>query len=271
MPPDRIIRIDSPTDPRLTAYTNLKEREIARQGGRFIAEGELVVKRLLASSYSTESVLLADRRVEEIAPLVPAGVQIYAGPTDVVHRIVGFKFHAGVMACGIRGRSPSLFDAAESWADDPVTLVVCPEISNTENLGSMIRLAAAFGAQAIILGELSCDPFFRQSIRVSMGTVFQLPIIQSQNLRADLRELSQRYAVQLVATVLSADAEPLSTARRLKRTALLFGNEAQGLSAEYINLCDRRITIPMHMGTDSLNVSAAAGIILYHFTQYAQP
>lgn len=264
------IPINTPDDPRIAAYQNLKERELARQGGRFIAEGELVVRRLLASDYPVISVLLAERRVDEIAPLVPGDVPIYVGPAELVNRIVGFKFHSGVMACGVRKPRLTLDQAASSWVDRPVTLVICPEIANTDNLGSMIRISSAFGADAMILGEHCCDPFFRQSIRVSMGTIFRMPIVQSDDLLTDLRALRERWAVELIATVVSADAETLASAGRTRRTALLFGNEAQGLRPPHVAACDRRITIPMQLGTDSLNVSVAAGVILYHFTQYAR-
>jgi tRNA G18 (ribose-2'-O)-methylase SpoU len=265
------IPITSIGDPRIAVYRNLKDRDLSREGGgRFIAEGELVVRRLLESDYPCESVLLATRRVEEIAPLVPPHVPIFAGPAEVVHDVVGFKFHAGVMAVGVRKAPLTIEHLASTWrANDRVTLVVCPELSNTENLGSLIRIAAGFGANAMVLGQHCCDPFYRQSVRVSMGTIFRLPIVQSQNLLSDLKGLKERWVVEAVATVCDADAEPLAHARRPDRIAVLFGNEAQGLAADYVAACDRRVTIPMQLGTDSLNVSIAAGIVMYHFAQYA--
>ena len=264
-----IIPVSSIGDPRIAIYRNLKDRDLSREGsGRFIAEGELVVRRLLDSDFACESVLLATRRVEEIAPLVPPDVPIFVGPAEVVHAIVGFKFHAGVMAVGVRKPPLSLEELASGWTEkDRVTLVVCPEISNTENLGSLIRIAAGFGATAMVLGQHCCDPYYRQSVRVSMGTIFRLPIVQSQDLMSDLKRLNERWGVERIATVCGHDAEPLAQARRAKRAAILFGNEAQGLGQDYVGACDRRVTIPMQLGTDSLNVSVAAGIIMYHFTQ----
>jgi len=258
-----ITRITSILDPRLDVYRNLKDRELACHGGLFIAEGEFVVRRLLASDYPVESVLLARRRVDEIAPLAPTGVPVYAADDQEIHRIIGFKFHSGVIACGRRKPAPSL--PALVGKESATTLVVCPETANCQNLGSMIRIAAAFGADGLLLGERCCDPFWRQAVRVSMGTIFRLPILQSQDLQADLRTLRQTHGFELAATVLDTDAEPLATASRPRRLALLFGNEAQGLDPSWISLCQRRITIPMRMGTDSLNVSVAAGIFLYHF------
>ncbi|MDW8263653.1 MAG: RNA methyltransferase, partial [Phycisphaerales bacterium] len=148
--------------------------------------------------------------------------------------------------------------------EGPVLLVVCPEISNSENLGGLIRVSAALGATAMLLGERSCDPLFRQTIRVSMGAIFSLPIGQSRDCLADLRDL-QRLGVTRIATVLDESATPLASfGPRPPRCALLFGNEAQGLPPAYVDLCERRLTIPMCLGTDSLNVAVAAGIILHH-------
>src|SRR5438132_617452 len=188
-----VIAIDNLSDPRIDVYTRLKDRDIATMGGRFIAEGELVVKRLLASSYQTESVLLADRRVAEIAPLAPNSVTVYSAPAAMVNQIVGFKFHSGVMACGRRGRLMALDDLEVLRSEREVNLVILPEIAATDNLGSLIRISSAFGASAVILGEHSCDPFYRQSIRVSMGTIFNMPMVQSRDLMADLRRLRDEF------------------------------------------------------------------------------
>ena len=148
-----------------------------------------------------------------------------------------------------------------------MTLVVCPEIEKTDNLGALIRIAAGFGATAMVLGERCCDPFFRQSVRVSMGSVFKLPIVRTDDLARDLRRLRGEFGVELIATVLDEEAERLEDVGRPRRLGLLLGNEGQGLPAEIVALCDRRVTIPMKLGTDSLNVAVAAGIFLYHFTE----
>lgn len=281
-------------DPRLAVYRNLKDKELARQGDRFIAEGELVMRRLLVSSYHAESVLLAERRLAELGPLVQAPTALYVVSDTLIHEVVGYRFHSGVLACGVRPASPTLdevmlaatgqggamladanavgaacataADAGAGSAADRIVLVVCPEIANTENLGSMIRLSAGFGATAMVLGELCCDPFYRQSVRVSMGSVFTLPIVRSKDLRAAMLAMRERWGIERVATVLDPSAEPLNEVTPGARTALLFGNEAQGLGPEWIDLCDRKVTIPMKLGTDSLNVAVSAGIILYQWS-----
>jgi tRNA G18 (ribose-2'-O)-methylase SpoU len=263
-----LIPIHSLDDPRLAPYRNMKERDLARDGDRFIAEGENLVKRLLASRLATESVLLADRRVAEIAPLVPDSIPVYSAPAEIVNQVLGFKFHAGVMAVGIRGPSPTIDEVmASATSAQRITLLICPEIEKTDNLGALIRIAAAFGVHAMILGERCCDPFFRQSVRVSMGAAFVMPIVRSDNLARDLQRFRTDYGVQLIATVLEANAEHLDRVVPPARLGLLLGNEAQGIGPEYLSLCDARVTIPMKLGTDSLNVAVAAGVFLYHFTR----
>ena len=256
--------IDSLDDPRLSPYRLLKDRELAREGERFIAEGEHVVHRLLQSHYPVESVLLAERRAAEMGPVVGERAPIYVVQNQLIHQILGFKFHSGVIACGRRLASPTLNEAIPSHGR--VTVVVCPETNNTENLGALIRVAAGFGVTAMLLGPRCADPFYRQSIRVSMGTVFHLPIVQSSDLDRDLKSLKQS-GVELVATVTDSDAQSLATAGRPDRLALLFGNEAQGLGQQWTRLCHRKVTIPMQLGTDSLNVHVAAAVMLYRFTQ----
>jgi tRNA G18 (ribose-2'-O)-methylase SpoU len=261
-----IIPVESLDDPRLSHYRGLKDRDLARAGDLFIAEGDYVVRRLLASRYPTFSLLMAERKRIKFAPLIPHDVPTYVAPDSLIRQVLGFKFHTGVIAVGRRLPSPSLDSLFENQTG-PMTLTVCPEISNSDNLGSLIRISSAFGVHAMVLGERCHDPFWRQSIRVSMGTIFSMPLVRSADILRDMATLRGRWGVQLVATVLADDAEPLARARRAERIGLLFGNEAQGLAPEHVAACDRRVTIPMQLGTDSLNVAVSAAVCLYHFTQ----
>jgi len=263
----RIIPVDSIDDPRIECYTRLKERDLAASGRRFIAEGELVVRRLLASRYAVESVLVSSRKVERIAPLAGEQTLIYTAAPEMVSRIVGFEFHSGVMAVGVRGQPLRVAEAARFWSDRrQLTLMILPEISKTDNLGALLRVGAAFGVDAVILGERCCNPFYRQAVRVSMGAVFELPVVESDDLLRDIGFLRENCAVQCAATVVDADAVPLRSFRRGPRLGVLFGNESQGLSAEYVRACDVRLTIPMRRNVDSLNVAVAAGVVMYALT-----
>jgi tRNA G18 (ribose-2'-O)-methylase SpoU len=258
-------QLPSIDDPRLARYRNLKDRELARLDGRFIAESDLIVRRLLSSDFVTESVLVASRKAAAIAEVVPASVPMYVLPEDQLDAVIGYAFHTGVLAVGLR---KSAMDLSQLIQKTPArsTVVVLPEITNSENLGSLIRIASGFGADAMLLGPRCSDPFYRMSVRVSMGTIFSMPIVRSENLPNDLQQLRERFGYETVATVLEEGAENLVQAKRPDRLAILFGNEAAGLSNEIAAACDRRVTIPMRRGTDSLNVAVAAGIFLYHFT-----
>ena len=258
-------RVDSLDDPRVWPYRELKDRALDRGGGFFIAEGEHVVRRLLASDFPVESVFLSEKRADFAAD-VRGGVPVYVAPQAVVEQVLGFKFHSGVIACGRRKPRQTL-DGVVPRDRERLTLVVCPDISNVENIGSIVRLSAGFGVDALVLGENCHDPFWRQSVRVSMGTIFSLPLVHTDDLLRDLGRLKREWGVELAATVLDANAEPLGPATRPPRFGLLFGGEAQGLGPAYVAACDRRVTIPMKLGTDSLNVAVAAGIFLYHFTR----
>jgi tRNA G18 (ribose-2'-O)-methylase SpoU len=263
MPTQAVSSLD---DPRVALYRNLKDKALDRAGRYFIAEGEYIVRRLLASDFPVESVFCSELRAPGIAPFVPEDVPVFVAPHRVMEQVLSMKFHSGVIACGRRKPRQTIDDAVPKGRER-LTLVVCPDISNVENIGSIIRIAAGFGADAMVLGERCHDPFWRQSVRVSMGSVLSLPIVHTDDLTRDLRRLREEWGVQLAATVLDPAAEPLAGADRPGRFGLLFGGEAQGLEPQYLAACDRRITIPMKRGTDSLNVAVAAGIFLYHFTR----
>jgi tRNA G18 (ribose-2'-O)-methylase SpoU len=134
-------------------------------------------------------------------------------------------------------------------------------------MGAIVRIGAAFGIDALLLGKGCCDPFARRVIRVSMGTTFTLPIVESQDLASDLLKLKTEWGFQLAATVLDDDSEELDQAKRSGRFGILMGNEDVGLDDSWTGLCEKKLTIPMCRGTDSLNVAVAAGIVLHHLTR----
>jgi tRNA G18 (ribose-2'-O)-methylase SpoU len=258
-----MIPINDLSDPRIAVYRDLRDADLRGRHGRFIAEGENIVRRLVASrKFPVESVLCIDKLASQIGAILPPEVPLYVCPSRLVSEIVGFKFHNGVIGCGLRRDWPALAEVLPR--DGDALVVVCPEIANAENLGGILRLSAGLGASAMLLGERCCDPLVRQTIRVSMGTVFQFPLAQSRNVMADLIELKSAGVVR-VASVIDDDAPPLHEAVKFlpRRVALLLGNEAQGLSREQADACDVRVRIPMHWGVDSLNVAVAAGIMLH--------
>jgi len=264
--------IESLDNPRVQPYRQLKGSSVMRRGELFIAEGTKVVERLLASDFETVSVLISEKREAEWGPKVPAEIPLYVIPQELGAQLVGFNFHVGVVACGRRRASPKLEKilgdpGRPSGLGTPIPglFAVCPNCDNPENLGAIIRISRGFGVDAVLLGKGCCDPFSRRVLRVSMGAAFKQPIVESRDLAADLARLRSEWGFELAATVLDSTAEPLHAASRTDRLAILFGNEHAGLSAEWIALCDRRVTIPMQGDTDSLNVAIAAGIVLHHF------
>lgn len=270
------ITIDSLEDPRVAPYRNLTDRELASGTDLFIAEGEHVARRFLASDFPKHSILIASKHVDKIAPLVPADVPLYAAPETVLNDIVGFKFHSGIIACGQRKPRPTPHQLLANHRPltqlnggpaSPLTLLICPEVINVDNLGSIIRIAAGFGADALVLGERSCDPFWRRSVRVSMGTVFSLPLLHSDDLQRDLLIFKNDFGVQLDATVIDENAVPIHDADRPARLGIMLGSESQGLHRRWLALADRSVTIKMHHGTDSLNIAMAGAIFLYHYTK----
>ncbi len=258
-------------DERVRPYRNVKDNQLARDGRRFIAEGLLVVERLMASDLTVESVFVASRCVDTVQSIVPNDVPLYVADEKLLRDIVGFDFHRGVLACGVRPTPPTLNLLLSRHTRDnisPMTVLVVPQVNELDNLGAIMRIAAGFGVDALLLGPQCCDPFWRRAVRVSMGTVFTLPIRQSDDLQRDLTRLRDEWDVQCVGAVCDDDAESLRGVQRPAngRIALLLGREDRGLEPVWLDLCDRRVTIPMHLGTDSLNVAIAAAVCLYELT-----
>jgi len=258
----RVIHLNNTDDPRLKPYTALKDRQLAAEMGLFVCEGEHNVRRLLASSFKVESLLIAEHRWDTWSESVPDGVDVYVASNELLSGVVGFQFHLGVLACGVRP------DAAEVDSLLPAKTLVClPEIRNAENLGLIARAAHGLGADGLLLSDIGCDPFTRRVIRVSMGSVFGLPIVRSEHLADDLKQLKESQNMALVAATIDGDPQPLTTYKRSEESSgvvVLLGNEPDGLGPHWVELCDHRVCIPMSAGVDSLNVAVAAGIFLHH-------
>jgi tRNA G18 (ribose-2'-O)-methylase SpoU len=259
-----LVPVSSIDDPRLAAYRELSQRNLTRQSGLFIAEGEKVVERLIESRFETDSVLAEPAHAERYQPRLPDEVPIYVASRHLLQETIGFHFHRGILACGRRRPITSIEPILGDLAQVQSTLVVCPDVQDPTNLGSVIRSAAAFGCTAAVLGGRCADPFSRRVLRVSMGAALTLPIVESHDLAGDLTRLTAEN-FELVAAVVDPTAEPLSFARRSHRLALLLGSEGHGLSDQWLALAHRRVTIPMQLGIDSLNVAVAAAVLLYHF------
>lgn len=256
--------IESIDDTRLDPYRDLKQ-QAQSPAETFVAEGEKLVLRLLESICRTMSILCTPAALDRIRERVPTNVPLFVTSTPIISRLIGFQFHRGVLACGMRPPEKDLEALCRVAGDRERSLiVVCPELRDPTNLGTIIRTAAAFGASGLVAGRVGTDPFSRRVLRTSMGSVLRLPIVQTDDWSRVVTILDQA-EFETIATVLDPTAEPLADARRPDRIALLLGNEAEGLPDDLVARCQRRVILPMAAGVDSLNVAVAAGIVLHHF------
>ncbi|MDJ0920051.1 MAG: RNA methyltransferase [Henriciella sp.] len=254
------ILISDPADPRLAAYTSIRERDLTgRRDGRFIVEGKVTLKVLITRSrFEVESVLLADSRVavlaDDLATLLPH-VPVYTAPQLVMDQVAGFAIHRGVLACAKKG-TPTPLEAFT----DAKTLLLLNDVSNHDNVGAAFRNAAAFGADGVLLDTRSCDPLYRKAIRVSAGTSLWLPFHHGGSGDVQIDTLTGA-GFEVWAMTPRADAEPLPPGPRPDKLAILLGAEGPGLPDSLISKA-RAVRIPMRTDMDSLNVATAGAIAL---------
>ncbi len=262
-----VYQIDQLDDPRLDVYRDIRRTNVTRWSDHFIAEGPLVVERLIASRFETLSLLVSSARAAAFLPQLQGDPTVYVVPHELCCELVGFDFHRGIMACGRRAawRPESLHPT-----DRPSRslLVACPHTSLPDNLGSIIRIAASFSATGLLVGPQSADPFSRRVIRVSMGNVFQLPLLEPIDLADEIRQWKMERGYQVLAATRGDKAIGLRKFQPSNRLILMLGNEAHGLGDEWLALADQQITIEMSDNVDSLNVANAAAILMYELTQH---
>ena len=229
-----------------------------------IAEGVVVVRRLLDSPYPVRSLLGVPRRLDELAgDLDRVDVPAYAADADVMAETVGFHLNRGVLAVADRAEVP---DPAGLAARARV-LAVCEGVGDHENLGSLFRNAAALGVDGVLLGPFCSDPLYRRSVRVSMGHVLRVPFAPLPGPWPSSLDLLRDAGLTVAALTPSPDAVPLARAGLAgRRTALLLGAEGPGLSEEALAAADVRVRIPMATGVDSLNVATAAAVAFHAIT-----
>ncbi len=182
MTSDRLIEITHPDDPRIAEFRDIRERDLTGRENRFIAEGTVVL-RLLAEAHAAggdflaEKVLLLQNRVAGLADIIakfPPEVPVHVATSEVLDGIVGFHLHRGVLALGRRKTESELSAFLDRLPRQALALVGCG-ISNHDNMGSMFRNAAVFGADAVLLDDSCCDPLYRKALRVSVGSVLTMP------------------------------------------------------------------------------------------------
>jgi tRNA G18 (ribose-2'-O)-methylase SpoU len=264
-----IIAIDSPDDPRLELYRGASEPELLRDHAGFIAEGRLVVRRLLADSYMrTRSILVTAAGLESIRDVLakaPPDLPVFVASQPVVEAVTGFNIHRGCLAVGDR---PSPADPA-AILDREGPVLVLEQVSNPDNVGGVFRNAVALGGSAVLLSPGCGDPLYRKTIRTSMGASLVLPFASVDDWPRGLEALRAAglHLVALTPSAAAVDIDDAATALRRRRIALLLGNEGYGLTRPVLARADAHVRIPMRAGIDSLNVAAASAIALHVFRE----
>jgi len=258
-----IERIADINDPRLDPFRHLRTTYLTRFSGRFIAESKPLVARLVASQLEVESILVDEKFLDEAKTWIPDSANILVISSDAISQLIGFHFHRGYLACGFRPK-------AEPWQSRELksdwTGVFLIGVQDPENMGSILRTCAALGIQDILLGPQCVDPFARRVLRVSMGNAFKLHFYQCDQPLETLADF-HRDQLRTFAACLSPTSVELNAVHRTGPTLVVLGNEAHGLPQEIIDASSEGVRIDMSLGTDSLNVSVAAGIILHHLSR----
>jgi len=248
----------------LEPYLTLRRPEEHYVQGIFVAEGDKVVRRLLQTDIPLVSLLLTPEWLGKLQTVFVerlSNVTVYLADKKLLHQIVGFDLHQGVMAVARIPSRPDIFEWIATRRNS-CFLVAFDGLNNAVNIGVMVRNAAAFGVEGIIVGPNSSHPYLRRAVRNSMGAIFHLPIFELQDLVAGLQKLKSLDDWRLLAADVSGEL-PIEVANFEGNICLIFGNEEKGISHEVKNICDARISIPMPPVTDSLNVSSANAVFLY--------
>ncbi|MGJ4112649.1 TrmH family RNA methyltransferase [Corynebacterium macclintockiae] len=286
------IRIDDPRDPRLDDFRNLNASDKKSGEQLIIAEGTLVVPRLLASPYPTRAVVGFPGKLRAIEESLSssfsgddAPFSVFEVSREVLKEVAGFDMHRGLVASADRLLESeelsveALLDQLEATEDTEGTegtegasgvIAVLEGVGDHENIGSIFRNAAGLGVDAVLFGAATADPLYRRSVRVSMGHVLRLPWARfpgtTTTWQRDLQLLQSR-GYEVVALTPSGNTtlrEATEAAReRGKKVAVMVGAEGPGLTEHAMRAADVRAVIPMARGTDSLNVATAAAIAFY--------
>jgi tRNA G18 (ribose-2'-O)-methylase SpoU len=255
-------------DPRVADFVGLTDvalrsaLEPAR--GLYLAESEKVVRRALVAGHTPRALLLAQRWLGPLADLVQEvhdrGAAVLVGPDELLESITGFHVHRGAIASMQRPALPAVPDLVAAAR----RVVVLADIVDHTNVGAIFRSAAGLGADAVLVSPRCADPLYRRAVRVSMGTVFQVPWTRLESWPGGLAEIRMAGLV-VAALALTPDAVGLDRLERdpPERLALVLGTEGDGLSAAAVAGCDVAVAIPMAGGVDSLNVAAAAAVALW--------
>lgn len=249
-------------DPRLDTYRAIGDATALVERGLFVAEGRLVIERLVRDRrFALHSLLLTDTAAAALAPVVdaaPVATPVYVVPQAVMNAVVGFNIHRGCLALAERGAMAPL-DALPLRAAR--SIVVAEGVNNPDNVGGLFRNAAALGASAVVLSPDCGDPLYRKAIRTSMAATLRLPWAPASAWPGALAEV-RAAGLTVVACTPATDVPSIYETPLPARIAVLVGAEGPGLTAAALAAADIRVRIPMHADMDSLNVATAAALVL---------
>jgi tRNA G18 (ribose-2'-O)-methylase SpoU len=259
----RLIPVADPADPRLADYVSLRDvnlrKSLEAEHGLFMAEGEKVIRRAIATGYPVRSLLMARRWAEPLADVL-GDAPVYVVDDEVAEAVTGFLVHRGALASMERLPLPSV----ASLLSETRRILVLEDLVDHGNVGAIFRCAAALGVEAVVLSPRCADPLYRRSVKVSMGAVFAVPYARMTDWHGGLEEL-RAAGFTLLALTPDQSATPIDKAPLDERVALMLGAEGDGLSSRWLREADEPVCIPMSsgamdLGVDSLNVVAAAAI-----------
>ena len=258
-----IQRIDNPSDSRIAAYRAVADPAALEREGLFVAEGRLVVERLLEDGrFAVASVAATASKVASLAPILEQrrDVVVYECDAAVLRDITGFAFHRGCVALAHRpARRVSTVDLTHA------TRVLAVEgVSDPDNIGGLFRTAFALGVEAVVVSAGAGDPLYRKAIRTSMGATLRLPY-ECLDCWLDGLDMLRAAGLRVVALTPHPDAVPLAdyAAAMDDRIALVVGSEGFGMGWDSLARADVKVRIPVDPRADSLNVVNAAAIALY--------
>ncbi|MBY0495920.1 MAG: RNA methyltransferase [Cyanobacteria bacterium] len=257
-----MIPVASIDDMRVTAYRHIADPDQLRDLGLFVAEGRLVVRRLIdLQHWEIESILVTQPAGDALSDILPkTTAPVYVADQALMNGLAGFNIHRGCLALVRRPPTPTL----DRIAAGPLSRVLVLEgVNNPDNVGGLFRSAAAFGIELVVLGPNSGDPLYRKSIRTSMGSTLSVPFVQAAQWPGAIRDLRVD-GFTVVALTPAMTAAPLDEIFPHAKLALLVGSEGAGLSEDAMRAATLRIRIPTTPDVDSLNVTTAASIAMYH-------
>jgi tRNA G18 (ribose-2'-O)-methylase SpoU len=255
-------------DLQVEVFRDVRDRDLRGRQGIFMAESEMVVRRLLRTPERLHKVLLSPAKYERLAGAMeslPAEVGVFVADVAVMEQIAGFHIHRGVLAAGWRpSEQDVVFDRLlERIPSDGPSLILAGEgINNSDNMGGLFRTAAAFGVDQMLLADGCCDPLYRKAIRVSMGHVLRVPWAVCEHLPAAAGLLRADHGFRIVAVESGEGGTHLDGCKFGERTVVIVGAEGQGLDRSVLDVADDIVDIPMAAGVPSLNVVVAAGVVL---------